>query len=246
MPAARLTQDKTEARTDWWISSRAYFDGGIRQAERGGPSSFQMHPNNNSFFNIDTPTNWQTPMPSKPGLSNWQRQMPSHLATPFWKPVIPLHLGTYNWQSPIPSHMGNPNLQPPIGRHHDAAGLFDPIMLNLYTNVIIWEQPPSAVLPKKRGNKTKNNVKKSNLSPLNLGNALDDDIERDDDVMFLGAQFTVPFTFWKQLVPHLCMPDIESNTPVGWLSGEHINSWMELLIRNRPKMPCGQWPIRLQ
>ncbi|GJS85188.1 F-box domain containing protein [Tanacetum coccineum] len=34
MPAARLTPDETEARSDWWISSRAYFDGGIGQAER--------------------------------------------------------------------------------------------------------------------------------------------------------------------------------------------------------------------
>nr|GEV76716.1 hypothetical protein [Tanacetum cinerariifolium] len=29
MPAARLTLDETEARSNWWISSRAYFDGGI-------------------------------------------------------------------------------------------------------------------------------------------------------------------------------------------------------------------------
>nr|GFB16650.1 phospholipase-like protein [Tanacetum cinerariifolium] len=34
LPAARLTPDETEARSDWWISSRAYFDGGIGQAER--------------------------------------------------------------------------------------------------------------------------------------------------------------------------------------------------------------------
>ncbi|GKB86753.1 hypothetical protein Tco_0959025, partial [Tanacetum coccineum] len=34
LPAARLTPDETEARSNWWISSRAYFDGGIGQAER--------------------------------------------------------------------------------------------------------------------------------------------------------------------------------------------------------------------
>nr|GEU86032.1 hypothetical protein [Tanacetum cinerariifolium] len=142
---------------------------------------------------------------------------------------IPSHPGTYNWQSPIPSHMGNSNLQPPIWRHHDVAGLFD---------------------------------QKSNVSPFNLGNALDDEYEGGDDVIFLGGQFTgnylvyenvdiskvrrenyvdyadflnnpepiyldcymkgylVPVTFWQQLVPHLCMPDFDSNTPVGWLSGE--------------------------
>ncbi|GJT30323.1 phospholipase-like protein [Tanacetum coccineum] len=34
MPAKRLTPDETEARAKWWISSRAYFDGGIGQSER--------------------------------------------------------------------------------------------------------------------------------------------------------------------------------------------------------------------
>nr|GEY25462.1 beta-myrcene synthase [Tanacetum cinerariifolium] len=34
MPAARLTLDDNEARSDWWISSKAYFDGFIGQVER--------------------------------------------------------------------------------------------------------------------------------------------------------------------------------------------------------------------
>nr|GEW98852.1 hypothetical protein [Tanacetum cinerariifolium] len=33
MPAARLTPDETEARSDWWIFNRAYLDGDIGQAE---------------------------------------------------------------------------------------------------------------------------------------------------------------------------------------------------------------------
>ncbi|GKB43612.1 phospholipase-like protein [Tanacetum coccineum] len=227
MPAKRLTPDETEARAKWWISSRAYFDGGIGQSERlprhlnrqnmyevpselyrhfeeqkreieeqkkvveeirrneaerkstydkmvkflermnvepvreantgpifvnqhfgisdlseprsmqGGPSSFQTHPNSSSFFNIGTPTNWQTPMQSQPGPSNWHSQMPAQSATPYWQPAFPSHPGTYNWQSPIPSHMGNTNLQPPIERHHVAPDIFNQVMLNLYTNMII-------------------------------------------------------------------------------------------------------------
>nr|GEW43908.1 hypothetical protein [Tanacetum cinerariifolium] len=204
LSGARLTPDETEARSDC------------------------------SFFNIGTPTHWQTPRSSQPGSSNWQTQissqhgpsnwqsqMPAQLPTPFWQPVIPSHVGTYNWQSPIPSHMGNSNLQPPIGRHHDAIGLFNLNILiqgkreqrpSFYKQSPYMEQPPSTVLPKKR----------------------DDDNEGGDDVIFFGGQFTVPVTFWQQLVPHLCMPDFDSNTPVGRLSGEHMNSWMELLIRNRP------------
>ncbi|GJR11298.1 phospholipase-like protein [Tanacetum coccineum] len=197
--------------------------------------------------------------------------MPAHSATPYWQPAIPSHPGTYNWQSPIPSHMGNPNLQPPIGRHYDAAGLFDQNILNrgkreqrpsFYKRTPYTEQPPTTVLPKQRGNKNKNNVKKANLSPLNLGNAFDDENEGGDDVIFWVADslvkrenyvnytdflndpdqiyldcymkgYSVPVTFWQQLVPHLCMPDIDSHTPMGWLSAEHMNAWMELLIRLR-------------
>nr|GEV29522.1 ribonuclease H-like domain-containing protein [Tanacetum cinerariifolium] len=130
MPAARLTPDETEARSDRWISSRTYFDD------------------------------------------------------------------------------GNPNLQPPIRRHRDATSLFDQNVLNpgkreqrpsIYKRSPYMEQPPSTVLPKKRGNKTKNNVKKSNLSPLNLGNALDDDNEAGDDVIFLGAQFTGNYLVYENV-----------------------------------------------
>ncbi|GKA65084.1 hypothetical protein Tco_0764791 [Tanacetum coccineum] len=300
MTATRLTPDETD-RSDWWISSRAYFDGGISQVERvprhlnrqnmyevpsefyrqfeeqkrdieeirkkeadhqetnekvrkfmedmnveqGGPSSFQTHPNSSSF----------------------SISMPAQSATPYWQPVFPSHPGTYNSQSPIPSHMGNPNLQPPIERHHDVAGLFN--------QTPYMEQLPTIVLPKQHGNKSKNNVMKANLSPLNLRNAFDDENEGGADAIFFGGQFTgnylvcenvdpekvkredyvnyteflndpdqiyldcymkgysVPVTFWQQLVPHLCMLDIDSRNPVGRLSGEHLNSWMELLIRFR-------------
>ncbi|GJR90281.1 hypothetical protein Tco_0214292 [Tanacetum coccineum] len=361
MPAKRLTPDETEARAKWWISSRAYFDGGIGQSERlprhlnrqnmyevpselyrhfeeqkreieeqkkvveeirrneaerkstydkmvkflermnvepvreantgpifvnqhfgisdlseprsmqGGPSSFQTHPNSSSFFNIGTPTNWQTPMQSQPGPSNWHSQMPAQSATPYWQPAFPSHPGTYNWQSPIPSHMGNTNLQPPIERHHVAPDIFNQNILNrgkreqrpsYYKQSPYMEQPPTTILPKQRGNKKKNNVTKANLSPLNLGNAFADENVGGDDVVFLGGRFTgnylvyenvdpqkvrrehyitlqeflniprsvyldcymkgysVPVTFWQQLVPHLCPPDYDSGTPMGWLSGE--------------------------
>ncbi|GJZ14776.1 phospholipase-like protein [Tanacetum coccineum] len=145
--------------------------------------------------------------------------------------------------------MGNPNLQPPIERHHDAAGLFKQNILNrgkreqrpsFYKRTPYTEQPPTTILPKQHGNKNMNNVMKANLSPLNLGNAFDDENEGGDDVKrehyvtlqeFLNEPkqiyldcymkgYLVLVTFWQQLVPHLCMPDIDSRTLMGWLSGE--------------------------
>ncbi|GJR24758.1 hypothetical protein Tco_0973285 [Tanacetum coccineum] len=259
LPVARLTSDDTEARYDWWVSSRAYFDGIIDQAERGmnvgpvreankgpiivsqhygisdfsefqsnqgGRSSFQTQANN-SFLNMGTPTNWQTPMPSQPGSSNWQSQMAAQPATPFRQPAISSHPGTYNWQSQIPSHMGNPNSQTPIETHPDAAGLLDPNISNrgkreqrpnMYRRTPYVEQPPTIVLPKQRGNKTKNKVHKATALPLNLGNVFYDDNEGSDDIMFVGGQFTGNMLVYENVDPN-----------------KHINSWMELLIRSRPE-----------
>ncbi|GKC46353.1 hypothetical protein Tco_1064075 [Tanacetum coccineum] len=225
LPAERLTPDETEARSDWWISSRAYFDGRIGVAERvprhvnrqnmyevpselyrqleeqkrdldkqkkeieeikrneakqlemfekmhkfmedmnveqvrpankepiivsqhygisdlsqfpskqGVPSPFQTHPNSSSFFNIGTPTHWQTPRPSQHGSSNWQAQMSAQNIL----------------------NRGKREQRP-----------------SFYKRSPYMEQPATTVLPKQRGNKNKNNVKKANVSPMNMWIALDD------------------------------------------------------------------------
>ncbi|GJZ68017.1 phospholipase-like protein [Tanacetum coccineum] len=283
MPAARLTPDDNEARSDWWISSKAYFDGFIGQ---GGPSSFQGHVNS-SYFNMGTPPNFQTPMPSQPGSSVWQRQMSAQSATQYWQPDTSSQPGSYYSFGRVPSHIGRQNLQTTIETHDDVDGIFDQNIPNRgkreqfpskYKLTPFTEQPPTTNLPKQRVNKTKNKGKKANLSPLNLGGAFEDDNVEENNVTFLGSQFTgnflmyenvdpskvrrgnyvnlpdflnaphqiyldcymkgyiVPVSFWQQLVPHFCMPDMHRlphGTPIGWLSGEHMNSWMELLIRRR-------------
>ncbi|GKA10185.1 hypothetical protein Tco_0689618 [Tanacetum coccineum] len=47
------------------------------QSNQGVPSSFHMLANSSSFFNMATPSNWQTPIPS-----NWQTPIPSNWQTP--------------------------------------------------------------------------------------------------------------------------------------------------------------------
>ncbi|GJU99337.1 phospholipase-like protein [Tanacetum coccineum] len=362
MPAARLTPDDNEARSDWWISSKAFFDGFIGQVERvpfdlsrqnmyeipsdiyrefdeqkreiernkkevanikeemrrfrqemnvqpvrqenkepiiaeqhyglsdftqfqsmqGGPSSFQGHVNS-SYFNMGTPSNFQTPMQSQPGSSVWQRQMPAQSATQYWQPDTSSQPGSYYSFGRVPSHKGRQNLQTTIETHYDVDGIFDQNIPNRgrreqfpskYKLTPFTEQPPTTILPKQRVNKGK----KANLSPLNLGGAFEDDNVEENNVTFFGSQFTgnflmyenvdpskvrrgnyinllaflndphqvyldcymkgyiVPVSFWHQLVPQICMPDMHRlphDTPIGWLSGEHMNSWMELLIRRR-------------
>nr|GEW04075.1 phospholipase-like protein [Tanacetum cinerariifolium] len=139
-------------------------------------------------------------------------------------------------------------------------------------------QPPTTMVPKQRVSKNKNKGKKANLMLVNLGGVLEGHNEEDNNVTFLGSQFTgnilfyenvdpakvqggnyenvlhflnnpyqiyldcymrgyvVPVSFWQELAPHLCMPDTQIfsyGTPIGWLGGEHMNSWMELMIRRR-------------
>nr|GEV98867.1 hypothetical protein [Tanacetum cinerariifolium] len=58
---------------------------------------------------------------------------------------------------------------------------------NIYKRTSYMDLSPTIVLPKKCGDRNKNNAKSANLSPLNLGNAFANDNVGDDDVMFLGG-----------------------------------------------------------
>ncbi|GJS70613.1 phospholipase-like protein [Tanacetum coccineum] len=302
MPAARLTPDDNEARSDWWISSKAYFDGLIGEVERvpfdlsrqnmyeipsdiyrefneqkieiernkeevdkikeemrlfkekmndqpvrqenkepiiadehyglsdfsqfhsmqGGPSSFQGHLNS-SYFNMGTPPYFQTPMSSQPGPSVWRTQIPPQSATQYWQPGTSSQRSSYQSFGRVTSHMGWQNLQTTIETHDDVDA--------------------------------NHQGKKANFSPLNLGGAFEDDNVEENNLTFLGSQFTgnflmyenvdpskdflnapheiyldcymrgyiVPVSFWQQLVPHFCRPDMHRlpyDTPIGWLSGE--------------------------
>ncbi|GJS43543.1 phospholipase-like protein [Tanacetum coccineum] len=359
IPIARLTPDDIEARSDWWISSKAYFDGFIDQVERVpfdvsrqnmeeipsgiyrqfveqkielernkkavddikeemqkfrekmnarsvrqenivpiivGPhyglsdfSEFRSMPAGpSSFMNMGTPPNIQTPMWSQPGSYDRQRQMPEQSASHYWQPSS--HPGSYAsfGQGQVPSHMGRPDMQFTIDTQHDVDGIVDENIPNRgkrqqvpskYLVSPFTVQAPTTTVPKQRVSKSKNKGKKANLLPVNLVGAFEGYNEEENNVTFLGSQFTsnilfydnvdptkvrrgdyetimnflnypypiyldcymrgyiVPVSFWQELVPHLCRPNMQSlsyGNPNGWLGGEHMNSWMEFLIRSRP------------
>nr|GFA01810.1 hypothetical protein [Tanacetum cinerariifolium] len=131
-----------------------------------------------------------------------------------------------DWQRQMPEQ---PNLQTTIETQHDFDGLVDQNIPNRgkrqqlpskYLVTPFMAEPPTTMVPKQRVSKNKNKGKKANLSHVNLGGVLE-----------------VPVTFWQELAPRLCMPDTQRlsyGTPIGWLEGEHMNSWMELKIRKRP------------
>ncbi|GJY84343.1 hypothetical protein Tco_0497719 [Tanacetum coccineum] len=189
---------------DMWFSVK-FRCGNLYVPSEGVPSPFQTHPNSSSFFNIGTPTHWQTPRPSQHGSSNWQAQMSAQVGPSNWQSHMPAQSATPYWQPAFPSHPGtyNPNLQPSIERHHDN-------ILNrgkreqrpsFYKRSPYMEQPATTVLPKQRGNKNKNNVKKANSAPLNLWSALDDENEGGDDVVYLGGRFTGNYLVYENVNP---------------------------------------------
>nr|GEV38571.1 hypothetical protein [Tanacetum cinerariifolium]GEV38577.1 hypothetical protein [Tanacetum cinerariifolium] len=172
----RLVPDEIEARSRWWVSSRAYFDGRNIEEERiprhlnrnnyfkvpsemyrefeeqiggykqmmekrddmyekmsrfmedvsAGPVPLAKEPiiadqhygisdlsgfrAISSFFNMATPSNWQTPIPS-------------YFGTPNSQPPIPSHPDTRNWQNPMTSY--SPNLPHPMPSHSHDAGLLN-------------------------------------------------------------------------------------------------------------------------
>ncbi|GKD20543.1 hypothetical protein Tco_1222246 [Tanacetum coccineum] len=294
MPTARLTLDDNEARSDWWISSKAYFDGFISQVKR---VPFDLSCQNMYEIPSDIYREFDEQKReierNKKEVDNIKEKMRKFRQEINVQPVrqenkeliiVEQHYGLSDFSQfqsmQVSSHMGRLNLQTTIETHHDVDGIFDQNILNRgkraqfpskYKQTPFMEQPPTTILLKQRVNKTKNKGKKANLSPLNLGGAFEDDNVEENNVTFLGSQFTgnflmyenvdptkvrrgnyvnlpaflndphqiyldcymkgyiVPVSFWQQLVPHFCMPDMHRlphGTPIGWLSGE--------------------WPIRVQ
>ncbi|GKC55418.1 hypothetical protein Tco_1078163 [Tanacetum coccineum] len=212
MPAARLTPDDNEARSDWWISSRAYFDGFIGQVER---VPFDLSRQNMYEISSDIyrefdeqkreiERNKKEVHDIKEEMRKFREEMKVQSVRQENKePIIAdQHYGLSDFsqfqsmQSGATSRMGRQNLQTTIETHDDVDGIFDQNILNRekreqfpskYKLTPFTEQPPTTILPKQRVNKTKNKGKKANLSPLNLGGAFEDDNVEENNVTFLGS-----------------------------------------------------------
>ncbi|GJX52984.1 hypothetical protein Tco_0281353, partial [Tanacetum coccineum] len=175
MPAARLTPDDNEARSDWWISSRAIpsdiyreFDEQKREIERNKKEVDNMKEEMRKF---------REEMNVQP-----VRQENN-------EPIIADQ--HYGLSDLLNSKACRKNLQTTIETHDDVDGIFYQNIPNQgrreqfpskYKLTPFMEQPPTTILPKERVNKTKNKGKKANLSPLNLGGAFEDDNVEENNV----------------------------------------------------------------
>ncbi|GJV43287.1 phospholipase-like protein [Tanacetum coccineum] len=147
LPAARLTPDETEARSNWWISSRAYFDGGIGQTER-----LPRHLNRQNMYEVPSelyrqieeqkraieeqkrggPSSFQTHPNSSSFFNistptNWQTPMPLQPGPSNWQSQMPAQSATPYWQPAFPSHPSGYNWQSPIPSHMGNPNLQPPI-----------------------------------------------------------------------------------------------------------------------
>ncbi|GJT16846.1 hypothetical protein Tco_0875552 [Tanacetum coccineum] len=187
---------------------------------------------------------------SQPGSFDWQRQMPEQSASHYWQPSS--HPGSNYLFGQPPSHMVRPNVQTTIETQHDVDGIVDQNIPNrgkrqqLPSKYLVSPfkvQAPTTMVPKQRVSKTINEGKKANLSPLNLGGGFEGYNEEENNVTFLGSHFTGSILFYENVDPEKVRrgnyenPDMQRlsyGTSNGWLGGEHMNSWMELMIRRRP------------
>nr|GEZ16052.1 hypothetical protein [Tanacetum cinerariifolium] len=108
-----------------------------------------------------------------------------------------------------------------------------------------WQTPMPSYPGPSNCDKTKNKGKSANASPLNIENAFADDNVGEDDVMIMDERETGNYFVYENVdpIPHLCIAgshSLERPNQEGWLSGDHMNAWIELLIR---EMPQNAWWI---
>ncbi|GKD44689.1 hypothetical protein Tco_1269334 [Tanacetum coccineum] len=201
---------------------------------------------------------WQPAFPSHLGTYNWQSSILSHMGNPNLQPPVERHhdaAGLFNQnilnrgkREQCPSfYKRTPYMEQPLttvlpkqrgnkNKNNVMKANLSPLNLG---NSFDDENEGGANVIFLGGQFTGNYLVYENMDHEKVKR--EDyvnytEILNDPDQIYLDCYmkgYSVPVTFWQQLVPHLCMPDIDSRTLVGWLSGEHMTAWMELLIRFR-------------
>ncbi|GJY97660.1 hypothetical protein Tco_0514570 [Tanacetum coccineum] len=150
MPAARLTPDDNEARSDWWISSKAYFDGFIGQVERVPfdlsrqnmyeiPSYIyrefdeqkrEIERNKKEVDNIkEEMRRFRQEMNVQPVRQENKEpiNVDQHYGLSDFSQFQSMQTGSYYSFGRVPSHIGRQNLQTTIETHDDVDGIFDQV-----------------------------------------------------------------------------------------------------------------------
>ncbi|GJW69764.1 phospholipase-like protein [Tanacetum coccineum] len=199
---------------------KARSDWALKELMQKDVAPKQMYNKMNNFME-------QTPMPSHPATPNWQNPMPQP--------------GYVPWSSQYGSS------------YHRDVGLVNSNLMNremreacpsIYLQSPFTGLPPTTVLSKKRGDKSRNKGTNPDVAPFNLKNAIIDDNVVVEEVMITGACQTDDYIVYenvdpskRELVPNLYIGgyhELGDPNTEGWFSVDQMNAWIELLIRERP------------
>ncbi|GJS04394.1 retrotransposon protein, putative, ty1-copia subclass [Tanacetum coccineum] len=230
----RLTPNAFEARADWWVSSRAFFDGHIREPPR-----------------IPSPVNFHSRDDPPVDIYRCMEEQDRTLKELKEKNVA--HEEMYNKMNKFLQSSPYLATVDPIGQYgsshnRDVGGVIPNVMNqerrvvrpSMYFQSPYTNLPDTTVAPKKQPDKSKNKARNGKAPSFDLGNMVIDDNAVDDEVMITDCHikgYRVMELFWRELVPDLYMGGyykVNDAGNVGWLSDDQINAWMELIIRNRP------------
>nr|GEZ84765.1 axial regulator YABBY 1-like [Tanacetum cinerariifolium] len=197
LPVERLVPDETEARSRWWVSSRACFDGCSFKDEQ-----ITRHLNRNNYFEVsfemyrefeEQRMGYQQMKEKNDDMykkMTWfmedMRRVPEANTTPI---IADQHFGVSN----ISGFQSYQNLCDRAKREPQ------PSVYMLFPYTVL---PPTTVLTKKRIDKTKKKGKTKKLSLLNLGNTFANENVSVDDVTIKGVQQTDNYFNYETVDPN--------------------------------------------
>ncbi|GKB02405.1 hypothetical protein Tco_0830494 [Tanacetum coccineum] len=184
LESPRLTPDAFEARADWWVSSRAFFDGHIREPPR-----------------IPSPVNFHSR--DDPPVDIYRCMEEQDRALKELKEKNVAHEEMYNKMNKFLQSSPYHATVDPIGQygssHNCDVGGVIPNVINQERRVVrpsmyfqspYTNLPDTTIAPKKRPDKSKNKARNGKAPTFDLGNAVIDDNAVDDEVMIMVAHAT--------------------------------------------------------
>nr|GEY64607.1 hypothetical protein [Tanacetum cinerariifolium] len=189
LPTARLTPDENEIVSNRWVSSRAYFDGCISEATRIPRHDAEREEMYDQMRKFMQGMNVGLVRRAKKGLI-----------------IVDQHYGLSDF-SGFQSMDGFPHVGPSSLPTQANVSFFKELFNrqrrevrpSMYRRTPYMYLPPTIVLPKKCGDKTKNKGKNANLSPLNLRNAFADDNVGEDGVMIMDERETGNYFVYEKV-----------------------------------------------
>nr|GEX13732.1 phospholipase-like protein [Tanacetum cinerariifolium] len=235
LPTTRLTPDENEARSDWWVSSRSYFDGRISEAAR-----IPRHVNRQNLSDVPSESYrefeeqkravdqmMKKDAERKEMYDQMRKFMQDMNVGPMRQTkklpiIVGQHYGGFHRVVRLLSQRRQTTLSLKVHKRlllmvitwlrqtskplcHRILNILNQkkreVRPNMYRQTPYMDLSPTTVLPKKRGDKTKNKSKNANVSPLNLENAFADDNVGRDDVMKMGEREIGNYFMYENVDP---------------------------------------------